>query len=125
LVKKSFCKGGKILKWRINCLRPVWGTAEVSDITLFFAAMIAFLRGTFALKVPTVHMEVGGGYELQISLNTYSQIESLDKGLYLLTCISARRAHPYGFLTRLKRTFLSASQRIGCRVIDGRMMFPP
>lgn len=44
--------------------------------------MIAFLRGEFTFKSPTVvHMDVHGvGYELQISLNTYSQIQHLDKG---------------------------------------------
>lgn len=45
--------------------------------------MIAFLRGEFTHKTPTVvHMDVQGvGYELQISLNTYSKIHSLEKGV--------------------------------------------
>ncbi|HTI91038.1 MAG TPA: Holliday junction branch migration protein RuvA [Puia sp.] len=68
--------------------------------------MIAFLRGTFAYKSPAlVHMEVGGvGYELQISLNTYSQIESLDKGL-LLTYLHIREdAHIlYGFFDKIEK----------------------
>jgi holliday junction DNA helicase RuvA len=44
--------------------------------------MIAFLKGEFAYKSPTlVHMDVGGvGYELQISLNTFSKIQELEKG---------------------------------------------
>jgi holliday junction DNA helicase RuvA len=45
--------------------------------------MIAFLRGEFVLKTPaTVHMDVGGvGYELLISLHTFSQIQHLEKGI--------------------------------------------
>ncbi|MBS1599576.1 MAG: Holliday junction branch migration protein RuvA [Bacteroidetes bacterium] len=45
--------------------------------------MIAFLRGEFTFKSPTiVHMDVHGvGYELQISLHTYSQIQHLEKGM--------------------------------------------
>jgi len=44
--------------------------------------MIAFLRGDFVYKTPAVvHVDVNGvGYEVQISLNTYSKIQSLDKG---------------------------------------------
>lgn len=68
--------------------------------------MIAFLRGTFAYKSPAlVHMEVGGvGYELLISLNTYSQIASLDKGL-LLTYLHIREdAHIlYGFFDKTEK----------------------
>ena len=45
--------------------------------------MIAFLRGEFVLKTPAiVHMDVGGvGYELLISLHTFSQIQHLEKGI--------------------------------------------
>jgi len=45
--------------------------------------MIAFLKGDFVYKSPTVvYMDVHGvGYELQVSLNTYSQIQHLDKGV--------------------------------------------
>ncbi len=45
--------------------------------------MIAFLKGVFAHKNPTVvHVDVNGvGYEVQISLNTYSSIQSLQHGL--------------------------------------------
>lgn len=44
--------------------------------------MIAFLTGNFVYKSPAlVHVEVHGvGYEVQISLNTYSKIQSLEKG---------------------------------------------
>ena len=91
-----------------------------------FAAMIAFLRGTFAYKSPAlVHMEVGGvGYELQISLNTYSHIESLDKGL-LLTYLHIREdAHIlYGFFERAeKELFVQLISVSGVGASTARMM---
>jgi Holliday junction DNA helicase RuvA len=45
--------------------------------------MITFLRGDFVLKTPAMlHVEVQGvGYEVQISLHTFSQMQHLDKGL--------------------------------------------
>ena len=45
--------------------------------------MIAFVKGDFVHKTPTVvHVDVHGvGYELQISLHTFSKIQHLDKGL--------------------------------------------
>jgi holliday junction DNA helicase RuvA len=45
--------------------------------------MITFLRGDFVFKSPAlVHMDVQGvGYEVQISLHTYSQMQHLDKGM--------------------------------------------
>lgn len=44
--------------------------------------MIAFLTGSFARKTPSyVHLDVHGvGYEVQISLNTYSEIQDLESG---------------------------------------------
>lgn len=43
--------------------------------------MISYLKGTITFKNPTyIIVEVGGiGYHIHISLNTYSQIESLEK----------------------------------------------
>ncbi|HZE86325.1 MAG TPA: Holliday junction branch migration protein RuvA, partial [Puia sp.] len=62
--------------------------------------MIAFLRGDFVNKTPAVvHVDVGGvGYELQISLNTYSRIQPLEKGT-LLTYLHIREDAQilYGF----------------------------
>ena len=45
--------------------------------------MITFLRGDFVLKTPAMlHVDVQGvGYEVQISLHTFSQMKHLDKGL--------------------------------------------
>lgn len=44
--------------------------------------MIAFLTGSFAHKTPSyVHLDVHGvGYEVQISLNTYSRIQDKESG---------------------------------------------
>lgn len=44
--------------------------------------MIAFLTGSFARKTPSyVHLDVHGvGYEVQISLNTYSEIQDKESG---------------------------------------------
>jgi holliday junction DNA helicase RuvA len=49
----------------------------------YFRAMIAFLKGEFVYKSPAmVHMDVQGvGYEVQISLHTYSQMQQLSAGL--------------------------------------------
>lgn len=62
--------------------------------------MIAFLKGTFVQKSPAlVLVEVNGiGYEVQISLNTYSKIQNQEAGL-LHTCLLIREdAHLlYGF----------------------------
>jgi len=45
--------------------------------------MIAFVRGNFVAKTPAqVIVDVNGvGYELHISLHTYSSIQNMDKGL--------------------------------------------
>jgi holliday junction DNA helicase RuvA len=62
--------------------------------------MIAYLKGNFTTKTPTmVLVEVQGvGYEVNISLHTFSRIQGLDKGT-LLTCLLIREdAHIlYGF----------------------------
>lgn len=88
--------------------------------------MIAFLRGTFAYKSPAlVHMEVAGvGYELQISLNTYSQIEGLDKGI-LLTYLHIREdAHIlYGFFDKTEKDlFILLLSVSGVGASTARMM---
>ena len=62
--------------------------------------MIAFLKGRFAHKTPaSVVMDVQGvGYEVHITLHTYSRIQDLSEGL-LHTCLLIREdAHLlYGF----------------------------
>ena len=62
--------------------------------------MIAYLKGDFVRKTPSwVQLEVNGvGYEVQITLNTYSRIQNLDKGLLHTTLIIREDAHIlYGF----------------------------
>ncbi|HVU56939.1 MAG TPA: Holliday junction branch migration protein RuvA [Puia sp.] len=88
--------------------------------------MIAFLRGDFVLKTPAlVHVDVGGvGYELQISLHTYSSIQNLDKGI-LLTYLHIREdAHIlYGFFDRgEKELFIQLISVSGVGAGTARMM---
>jgi Holliday junction DNA helicase RuvA len=88
--------------------------------------MIAFLRGVFAFKSPAlVHLETGGvGYELQISLNTYSRIEHLDSGL-LLTYLHIREdAHIlYGFFDKAEKDlFIQLLSVSGVGASTARMM---
>ncbi len=62
--------------------------------------MIAYLKGNFVHKSPAVvQVEVNGvGYEVQISLNTFSKIQGLDKGLLHTTLLIREDAHIlYGF----------------------------
>lgn len=53
--------------------------------------MLAFLKGDFVFKSPAVvHVDVNGvGYEVQISLHTYTKIQDKDKGI-LYTCLLIR-----------------------------------
>lgn len=78
------------------------------------------------LKTPAlVHVEAGGvGYELQISLNTYSSIQDLDKGV-LLTYLHIREdAHIlYGFFDRAeKELFILLISISGVGASTARMM---
>ncbi|MGC4233122.1 MAG: Holliday junction branch migration protein RuvA [Niabella sp.] len=62
--------------------------------------MIAYLKGTFSGITPSsVIVDTGGiGYEVNISLNTYSQIQNLEKGLLFTHLIIREDAHLlYGF----------------------------
>lgn len=62
--------------------------------------MIAYLKGDFVKKTPAwVYVDVNGvGYEVQISLNTYSRIQDLDKGVLHTVQIIREDAHIlYGF----------------------------
>ncbi|HET9430106.1 MAG TPA: Holliday junction branch migration protein RuvA [Chitinophagaceae bacterium] len=62
--------------------------------------MIAYLKGEFVHKSPAVVLvEVQGvGYEVQISLNTYSKIQHLEKGMLHTSLLIREDAHIlYGF----------------------------
>ena len=60
-----------------------------------FAAMIAYLKGTFSTKTPAyIHVDVNGvGYEVNISLNTYTKIQDLEKGTLLTHLLVKEDAH--------------------------------
>ena len=62
---------------------------------LIFAPMIAFLKGRFEKKTPSyVQLEVNGvGYEVQISLNTYSKIQDMEEGMLQTHLIVREDAH--------------------------------
>lgn len=76
-------------------------TTPVSSLfSLFSQLMIAYLKGDFVHKSPAlVQVEVNGvGYEVQISLNTYSKIQNLDKGVLHTSLLIREDAHIlYGF----------------------------
>ncbi len=88
--------------------------------------MIAFLRGVFAYKSPAlVHLEAGGvGYELQISLNTYSRIENLDHGSLLTFRHIREDAHIlYGFFDKAEKDlFIQLISISGVGASTARMM---
>ncbi len=68
--------------------------------------MIAYLKGDFIHVSPAlVVVEVNGiGYEVQISLHTYSQIQNLDKGLLYTSLLIREDAHTlYGFFDPVER----------------------
>ena len=88
--------------------------------------MIAYLEGKFVHKTPAVvHVDVNGvGYELQISLNTYSKIQNLDEGK-LHTCLLIREdAHLlYGFFDMVeKEMFLHLISVSGIGASTARVM---
>ncbi|MBI5856519.1 MAG: Holliday junction branch migration protein RuvA [Sphingobacteriales bacterium] len=88
--------------------------------------MIAYLKGDFVHKSPaSVHVEVNGvGYEVQISLNTYSKIQKLDKGI-LHTCLLIREdAHLlFGFFDLAeKEMFLHLLSVSGIGASTARVM---
>ena len=88
--------------------------------------MIAFLKGDFVFKSPaTVHVDVSGvGYELQISLNTYSKIQNLDKGILYTTLLIREDAHLlYGFFDLAeKEIFLQLISVSGIGASTARVM---
>lgn len=62
--------------------------------------MIAYLKGDFVFKSPAVlHVDVQGvGYEVQISLNTYSKIQDAAQGILHTILLIREDAHIlYGF----------------------------
>ena len=72
--------------------------------------MIAFVTGKFVYKSPAVvHVDVNGvGYEVQVSLNTYSKIQSLEKGsLYTWLHIKEDGHTLYGFFDMAEKNIFT------------------
>ncbi|MBT8230605.1 MAG: Holliday junction branch migration protein RuvA [Bacteroidia bacterium] len=68
--------------------------------------MIAYLHGKLPFKSPTnVHLDIGGiAYDVQISLNTYGQLESLEEAKLFTHLIIRDDAHSlYGFFQEEER----------------------
>ncbi|MCC6287879.1 MAG: Holliday junction branch migration protein RuvA [Chitinophagaceae bacterium] len=88
--------------------------------------MIAFVTGNFVYKSPAVvHVDVHGvGYEVQISLNTYSKIQNLEKGsLYTWLNIKEDSHTLYGFFDMPeKNIFVQLISVNGIGTSTARMM---
>jgi holliday junction DNA helicase RuvA len=88
--------------------------------------MIAYLKGDFIYKNPAVvHVDVNGvGYEVMISLNTYSKIQNLDKGILYTHLLVREDAHIlFGFFdTAEKEIFLMLLGVSGIGASTARVM---
>ncbi|MGZ8511333.1 MAG: Holliday junction branch migration protein RuvA [Chitinophagaceae bacterium] len=88
--------------------------------------MIAYLKGDFVHKSPaSVQLEVNGvGYDVQITLNTYTRIQNLDKGLLHTILIIREDAHLlYGFFEIAeKEMFLQLTSVSGIGASTARVM---
>ena len=88
--------------------------------------MIAYLKGDFVRKTPSfVHLDVNGvGYEVQITLNTYTRIQNLEKGLLHTTLIIREDAHIlYGFFEPAEKEMFQLLTGVsGIGASTGRVM---
>lgn len=88
--------------------------------------MIAYLSGKFSYKSPAVvYIDVHGvGYEVNISLNTYSKIQNLEEGRLFTYLQIKEDAHTlYGFFdTAEKDIFTSLISVSGIGAATARMM---
>ena len=88
--------------------------------------MFAYLDGKFVNKSPAqVCVDVNGvGYEVQISLNTFSRIQNLEKGVLQVHLLVREDAHIlYGFYDRVeKEMFLNLISVSGIGATTARMM---
>jgi Holliday junction DNA helicase RuvA len=72
--------------------------------------MLAFLKGNFVYKSPAViHVDVNGvGYEVLISLHTYSKIQDMDKGILYTSLLIREDAHIlFGFFDLTEKDMFS------------------
>jgi holliday junction DNA helicase RuvA len=88
--------------------------------------MIAFLKGDFIQRTPSsVIVDVNGvGYDVQISLNTFSKIQHLEKGLLYTSLLIREDAHIlYGFFDLSEREmFLQLINVSGIGAATARIM---
>ena len=88
--------------------------------------MYAYLEGKFTMKnAAQVYVDINGvGYELNISLNTYAHIESLDKGkLYTYLQIKEDGHTLYGFFDKVeKEIFIQLISVSGVGASTARLM---
>ena len=88
--------------------------------------MFAYLDGKFVYKSPAlVHVDVNGvGYEVQISLNTFSKIQNLEQGILQTHLLVREDAHIlYGFFDKTeKEMFLHLISVSGIGATTARMM---
>ena len=88
--------------------------------------MYAYLEGKFSYKSPAqVHMDVNGiGFEVNISLNTYSAIQALEKGRLFTHLQVKEDGHTlYGFFERQeKEMFVMLISVSGVGAATARMM---
>jgi Holliday junction DNA helicase RuvA len=88
--------------------------------------MITFLRGDFVLKTPALlHVDVQGvGYEVQISLHTFSQMQHLEKGtLHIYHQVREDDELLYGFFEiSEKELFIQLLSVSGVGASTARMM---
>ena len=98
----------------------------MKTILLAHRNMIAFVSGKFVTKLPSqVIVDVNGvGYELQISLNTYSHISNSESGkLHTYLHITENAQTLFGFFDLAeKELFLSLISVSGVGASTARMM---
>lgn len=88
--------------------------------------MFAYLQGKFTYKSPAqVHVDVNGvGYEVNITLNTFSQIQNLDGGKLFTQLHVKEDAHViYGFFEKQEKDmFVMLTSVSGVGAATARMM---
>lgn len=116
----------KIKKRLEDGLKSTFCCRIYSFFNLFLKGMIAFVRGKFVQKTPSrVLVDVQGvGYELQISLHTYSAISQQNEGLIHTYLHITENAHTlYGFhQPEEKEMFLHLISVSGVGASTARMM---
>jgi Holliday junction DNA helicase RuvA len=101
-------------------------TSNPITFSLIFAPMIAYLKGDFVYKTPAVvHVDVNGvGYEVHVSLNTYTNIQALSKGVLFTYLHIKEDSHTlYGFFNAAeKEMFIHLISISGVGAATARMM---